>query len=221
MTEDAPEPAFESSQKESRRATWALNGLVVLSALAGAVFFGYVLHTVNPWGGREAPPVEIPVSAPGAKVGMLVADKGGLSLTLKDVDEAPTYREELSRVMLRDLGISQTGRLYVLEVRNGGEQSREFAPGLFEVSDGQARKWRVQWLKDVADSGKATGTGALRLEQSAHRFSLAKGESRQLFVFIASGADTPPSAEDLVAGEVQLSGATVKLEHTEVKVAGR
>lgn len=225
MADDQPEAtsevSYESSRKEARRASWALNSLVVLSALAGAVFFGYVLHTVQPWGGKEVPPVEIPVSSAGAKVGMLTGEKNGLTLTLRDIDEAPSYREQLNEVMLRDLGIDKAGRLYVLEVRNDGEATQQFNAQALAAADKDAKQWSVKWLADVTSSDKASAIGKLRLAQSAHRFELAKGESRHLYVFIESGADLPPSAEDFVAGTLKTDNAEVKLEHTEVKVAER
>ena len=221
-SDNQSEVSFETSRKEARRAAWALNSLVVLSALAGAFFFGYVLYTIQPFGGREAPPVEIPVSSAGSKVGMLLGESDGVSIMLQDIDEAPTYREQLSEVMRNELGIEKPGRLYVLEVRNDAEATLRFAPTAFTVTDRDAENWTVRWLGETTSPDKATTVGKLRLTQSAHQFELKKGEKRQLFVFIESGADLPPSAEDFVAGTLKTAdGAQVALEHTEVKVAAQ
>lgn len=221
LPESQPETTFESSRKEAKRATWALNSLVVLSALAGAFFFGYVLHTVQPFAGRDTPPVEIPVSSPSAKVGVLSGEQDGLAVTFRDIDEAPTYREELSKVMIRELAIDTPGRLYVLVVRNDGEDTYSFSPSGFNVADKDARNWKVRWLGELTSRDKASAVGKLRLAQSAHNFELSKGESRQLFVFIESAANMPPSAEDFVTGTLKSESGDLKLEHTEVKVAER
>src|SRR5690606_6519652 len=97
----------------------ALNILVGLSALAGAVFFAYVLYTVKPFGRKTADPIDVPVSAAGPRVGLLSADdkEAGLEITLRDIDDAPTYRDALSETMRRELGIEQPGRLYRLTAR--------------------------------------------------------------------------------------------------------
>ncbi|MBZ0136531.1 MAG: hypothetical protein K8I27_09180 [Planctomycetes bacterium] len=220
--EEQADTTFEHSRKEARRAQWALNSLVVLSALAGAFFFGYVLYTIQPFGGRDAEPVEIPTSSPGATLGMLSNEEGALLLVLSDIDEAPTYREQLSEVMRKDLGIDKPGRLYRLSVRGNGDADATFAPESFTLTDKQARAWPVKWLPEVAQADKATAVGKLRLAQSGQPFELATGEQRTLFVFVETGAELPPSAEDFGSGKVTLAGGgQIALEHTEVKVAGR
>ena len=221
MSEEVQEQAFEGSRKEARRAAWALNSLVVLSALAGAFFFGYVLHNVWPRG-NGVPPIDIPVSTPGAKVGILTAEHDGVTIELRDVDEAPEYRDELSEVMRRDLGIQEAGRLYLLVVRNTGEETYSFSPGSLTASDKHGKKWTVRWLDEVASKESANTVGRMRMAQSAHRFELAKSEERHLYVFIQSADSFPPTAEDLVSGVLKNGSAeAIKLEHTEVKVAER
>jgi hypothetical protein len=220
MNDEVEESPFDDSRREAKRARWALNALVFLSALAGAVFFGYVLHVINPLGGNGKQPVEIPTSAPGAKIGLLRGEADGLSVELRDIDEAPTYREQLSETMRRDLGIEAAGRLYLLRVRHDGEQPVELTAETMTLSDDKARDWRVRWLPEVASAESAGATGKLRLAQSTPRFALAKGESRVLYVFVESAGDTPPSAEDFTLGSLHFSGGRrLELSHAELKVA--
>lgn len=219
MADAEPETdsTFEQSRREARRAQWALNILVGMSALAGAIFFAYVLYTVKPFGAKTPEPIDVPVSSAGPRIGLLIAEDAGLEITLRDIDDAPSYREQLSETMRRDLGISQPGRLYLLIVRSTADEPVVIAAPKLSVAGKDGARHQVRWLSDVADAGSASGTGKLRLTQSAHEFTLAKGESRQLFVFIEG---TAPSAEDFAAGELELAGGRrVALSHTEIKVA--
>lgn len=219
--ETEPEAVYEQSRDESRRAQWALNILVVFSAVAGSVFFFYVLYTIRPFGSKEPPPVEVPTSSVGAKYGLLVGhdEASGLDVVLRDIDEAPSYREQLSEVMRRDLGISSGGRLYLLIIRNDGEATVDVNAGQLNAQDKGGKGWQVQWLEQAAKPVSATGR--LRVTQSGRRFELAKGEERQLYVFIQSAGDAlPPSAEDFSGGSLKLSsGLEVPLTHTEIKAA--
>lgn len=223
MDDDTPqsenEVGYEQSRGETRRAQWALNVLVVFSAIAGSVFFFYVLYTIRPFGSKEAPPVDVPVSAVGAKYGLLVGhdDASGLDVVLRDVDEAPSYREKLSDVMRRDLGISSAGRLYLLVIRNDGAEPVPVDAVQLTVEDKAGKSWQIQWLEQAAKP--QSPTGRLRLTQSARSFELGKGEQRQLYVFVQSAGEAPPpSAEDFSRGSLKLaSGLEVPLSHTEIK----
>jgi hypothetical protein len=215
---------FESSAKEAKRAQWALNLLVALSAVAGAVFFGYVLYTIKPFGGKTPAPVNVPTSAMGAKFGLLVGEdeSSGVMVALKDIDEAPSYREKLSEVMRRDLGIERGGRLYLLVVRNDGKDPVSVDAQTLNVKDGDGKSWSARWLDQVANSDQAAATGRMRLAQSAHKFDLEKGEERQLYVFIPSGDGMPPSGEDFQDGELKLSDKlTIPLKHKEIKATAQ
>ena len=228
--EDHPEPdaeessgtEFEQSAREAKRAQWALNLLVVLSALAGAVFFGYVMYTIKPFGGKTPEPVNVPTSAMGAKFGLLTGEdeSSGVLVALKDVDEAPTYREELSEVMRKDLGIKDEGRLYLLVVRNDGDKPVSVNADSLQLKDGDGKSWKARWLDQVADPESAAATGRMRLAQSAHKFDLEEGDERQLYVFIPSSGGLPPSGEDFLDGELKLSDTLkISLKHTEIKAA--
>ncbi len=217
--ETEPEVSYEQSHAETRRAQWALNTLVVFSAIAGSVFFFYVLYTIRPFGSKEPPPVEVPTSSVGAKYGLLTGsdEASGLGVVLRDIDEAPSYREQLSEVMRRDLGIAGNGRMYLLIIRNDGEAPAAVDAALLRVRDAAGQSWEVQWLDKAASP--ASATGRLRLAQSGHKFELSKGEERQLYVFIPSAGEAlPPSAEDFSGGSLKLaSGLEVSLSHTEIK----
>lgn len=222
MEEDATaesETVFEESAKEARRAQWSLNLLVVLSAVAGAVFFGYVLFHIKPFGGKQPDAINVPTSAVGDKFGVLVGsdDGSGVSVALRDIDEAPTYREKLSEVMRKNLGISVAGRLYLLIVRNDGDSPVSLNIRSLNVKDGGGQEWSAKWLDEIAEPADANGR--MRLAQSGRKFELEKGDERQLYLFIPSGGDTlPPSGEDFLDGEVRLSDQLeVTLRHTEIK----
>ena len=219
--EPKPDVSFEQSRKETRRAQWALNILVVFSAVAGSVFFFYVLYTIQLFGGKDVPPVDLPTSSLGAKFGLLVGEDSatGLSAMLRDIDEAPGYREKLSEVMRKDVGIAGPGRLYLLIVRNDGKAPLEVNATRLSVRDNSGKQWDVQWLEQAASTDAANAMGKLRLAQSKHNFGLAVGQERQLYVFVpAAGDDIPPSAEELASGTLSIAGATeLGLTHTEIK----
>ncbi|MCB9894310.1 MAG: hypothetical protein H6839_07670 [Planctomycetes bacterium] len=218
-----PDTSFEQSHKETRRAQWVLNILVVFSAVAGSLFFFYVLYTIQLFGGKDAPPVNLPTSSAGAKLGLLVGEDAGtgLNVVLRDVDEAPEYREKLSEVMRKDAGISAPGRLYLLIIRNDGKAAASVNATRFSVRDGGGKQWMVQWLEQAAKPEAATPMGKLRLGQSSHNFDLATGAERQLYVFIpAAGDASPPPAEELVTGTLTIAGGPeISLTHTELKAA--
>jgi hypothetical protein len=220
-TESEPVTGFEQSRKETRRAQWALNILVVFSAVAGSVFFFYVLYTIQLFGSKDPPPVEVPTSSVGAKFGLLVGEDAttGVSAVLRDIDEAPSYREKLSDVMRRDVGIQTAGRVYLFAIRNDGKGQVQINATSLVVRDDKGTQWTVQWLEQAARPDTASATGKLRLAQSKHNFELGAGEERQLYVFIPSSGDSlPPSAEDLASGTLIISGGIeISLTHTEMK----
>jgi hypothetical protein len=212
-----PEPPFDSTRRDAKRVQWALNGLVVFSALAGAVFFFYVLNTINPFGTHTAENVEVPTSAAGARYGLLTGnhEATGLSVALRDIDEAPDYRDKLSDTMRVELGISGGGRLYLLVIHNDGEAAVNVAAEQLEVTDKQGSRWSVKWLDQAAAASTAGPTGRLRLAQSGRMFELAKAAERQLYVFIEG---TPPPAEDFASGAITLAGGIqISLTHTETR----
>ncbi|MCC6466306.1 MAG: hypothetical protein IT463_13285 [Planctomycetes bacterium] len=222
MNEAAPQPDddFETARKQATRARWALNALVGLSALASALFFAYVLTRVAPRGKAEPPEVNVPTSAVAKTVGLLQGESGGLFVELRDLDEAPSYREAWSDRLRTDLGIAAKGRLYRLLVRNDGKEKAAFA-GTLSARDGSGTEWPVRWLKDVADATAGSDLGRMALAQAEPRFELAPGESRQLDVFVQSRGETlPPSAEDFASGSMALeSGPLLALQHTRTQVA--
>jgi hypothetical protein len=230
MAEDSPEedkPAedtsFEQSRKETRRAQWALNLLVIFSAVAGSVFFFYVLYTIRPFGHKQPPAVNVPTSSLGAKFGLLVGqdEASGVSVVLRDIDEAPSYRARLSDVMRKQMGIEAAGRVYLLVVRNEGKAALKLNAQHLQVNDAKGGQWNVEWLDQASKPGAADAMGKLRLAQSKHNFELQPGSERQLYVFIQSAGDhLPPSAEDLSSGKLTFTGAPeITLSHTEIKAS--
>jgi hypothetical protein len=224
MAEESTTPAleapFESTRRDAKRAQWALNSLVIFSALSGAVFFFYVLHTIGPFSSKDADNVEVPTSSVGARYGLLVGvdEASGLGVVLRDIDEAPDYRDKLSDTMRAELGISESGRLYLLGIRNDGATPVSVAAEQLQVTDNQGASWTIRWLDQGASAETAGPTGRLRLAQSARKFELGKGEERQLFVFITAKGGVPPPAEDFSGGRLKLaSGLEIALNHTETK----
>jgi hypothetical protein len=218
MAEETPTPEqetpFDTTRRDSKRAQRALNGLVILSALSGAVFFFYVLRTISPFGASDVANVEVPTSSVGARYGLLVGtdEASGLGVMLRDIDEAPDYRDKLSDTMLTELGISEAGRLYMLAIRNDGAAPVDIAAEQLQVTDKKGAAWTVRWL----DQSEAGGpTGRMRRAQSARKFELAKGAERQLYVFIPGN---PPPAEEFSGGRLKLaSGLEIELKHTETR----
>jgi hypothetical protein len=221
-TTPAPEAPFEHTRRDAKRAQWALNSLVIFSALSGAVFFFYVLSTIRPFGSKDADNVEVPTSSVGARYGLLVGvdEASGLGVVLRDIDEAPEYRDKLSDTMRTELGISESGRLYLLGIRNDGAAPVSVAAEALQVTDEKGASWTVRWLDQTAGVETAGPTGRLRLAQSARKFELGKGEERQLFIFISANSEIPPPAEDFSGGLLKLaSGLEIALNHTETKAA--
>lgn len=221
-TEGAVDNSYERSRTESRRAQWTLNILVVFSAIAGSVFFFYVLYTIRPFSDTVVPPVDVPTNGVGTKIGLLIGtdEDSGVSVMLRDVDEAPGYREKLSEVMRRDAGISADGRLYVLVIENFGKTTVSVNARDFSVRDSSGKEWDVQWLEQAGKAGEATEVGKLRLAQSRHEFELATGQQRQVYVFVPSAEALPPTAEELTGGMLGFAdGLKISLSHTEMKVA--
>ncbi|MBX3473562.1 MAG: hypothetical protein KF754_04200 [Planctomycetes bacterium] len=216
MDEPAESP-FERSRASARRAQWTLNILVVMSAVAASAFFLYVLNTINPFGERPAPEVNVPTSAVGLKYALLRSDaESALSLELRDIDEAPSYRDALGEQLRASLAITEAGRLFRLRVRNAGKEPVRIDAPQVSVRDKNGKDWQVRWLHEVADSGKATPQGRLILGQSSRDFALGAGESRQMYVFIAGAV---PPAEDFSSAEFRAEPAIkVAMDRQEVKV---
>ena len=148
------EVKYEQSRSEAKRAQLGLNILVILSAVAGAAFFAYVLVTIRPFGSSEREPVNVPTSSVADRLGVLEGEDidAGLYVVLRDIDEAPEYRAKLSERMREDLGIDSPGRLYLLIVRNHGEQPVSVKAGKLQVQDKDGRNWQMKWLSDVTDA---------------------------------------------------------------------
>lgn len=201
-----PEPdAFEVHRKAAKRAQYALNLLVVLSATAASVFFAYVLYTIRPFSDRASNEVTVPTSAVGVTVPTLRSAKDAVvAVDLRDIDEAPEYRDRLGQAMCKSMGIKIEGRLYRLRVRNGGKEPVAIAAPRMTLKDKSGKTWTVRWLNDVADKSAASPTGMLTLAQSVPEFTLAPGESRQLVVFVEGKA---PVGEDFESAEYAADAA--------------
>lgn len=218
MPDQPAEPEFEVSRKSARRAQMTLNVLVILSAVSASVFFVYVLHNLRPFGERQPPEVNVPTSSIGKTIALLRTEQDAtLELELRDVDEAPEYRNALSDAMRKSMAISQSGRLYRLRVHNAGKQPLDVKSPRISVRDRSAADWNVRWLAEVAEAGNATPTGRLTLGQSAAEFTLQPGETRQLVVFIAGNA--PPAEEFSSADFTADHGLKIALNRQEVKVS--
>ncbi len=213
---DQPDESFEQARRDARRAQLAMNALVILSAIAGAAFFGFVLFTIKPFGERVPEPVQIPTSQSSGTMSIVEGDTGGLRAELRDLDPAPGYSGELSARLAADLGIGQSGRLYRLALRNGRDAPVEVSLGGFSLTGKDGTTWSAQWIGSVADAEKASAMGRLRLSQAASGVTLPPGGEYQLDVFIAG---EPPAADGFTAGRVELGSAVVHLAHQEVSAA--
>jgi len=203
-TTQEPE-AFEVHRKAARRAQLALNLMVVLSATAASVFFAYVLYTIRPFSDRASNEVTVPTSAVGATVPLLRSDKDAVvGAELRDIDEAPEYRDRLGQSMCKSMGIKAEGRLYRLRLHNGGKEAVAIAAPHLTVKDKSGKAWTVRWLKDVADKAAASPTGALTLSQADPEGTLQPGETRQLVVFIEGKG---PVGEDFESAQFAADAA--------------
>lgn len=214
----SPEPEFELSRKTARRAQLTLNVLVVLSAVAASVFFLYVLHTIKPFGDRQTPEVNVPTSAVGQTIALLRSgDDSVLAVEMRDIDEAPSYRDALSDSMRQALGIENEGRLFRLRVHNAGKQRVEVRGPRMDVRDSDANDWPVQWLAQSGNAEKRSANGRLIAGQSTAEFELGPGETRQLYVFIPGKV---PPAEKLASAEFRTeSGLKVLLTRDDLRVS--
>lgn len=205
---DAPSD-YEQSRRNANRAQWALNFLVTLSAIAGAAFFFYVLYTIRPWSSTTTEPVNVQTSSAAATWQIVTGgEEAGLWATLRDIDEAPEYRKALSDTWRRDLGIAADGMMYRLEITNRGN-TRDLELRSCSLRTVEGASFEVQWLDTLAQPGNATALGRMRLKQSESRFTLEKGESRQLSVFVpATDRGVPPAADGIVSGSLRLGDGT-------------
>jgi hypothetical protein len=217
MEGDSPDnDGFEQARRESRRAQFALNFLVILSAVAGAAFFGYVLYVIRPFGTRTPDPVDIPTSRTGDTIASVEGEQSGLHVSVHDLDEAPEYSAKLSERVRADMGISQEGRLYRLTVRN--ELDAAFNVDLrtltLEAVDG--RKWEAQWVDQAASPENATAIGRMRVAQAERKFTLPPKGERQLDIFVPG---SPPGLATLSGGRLDAGAAIVELKHRDVRAA--
>lgn len=210
---------YEAARRSANRAQWALNFLVTLSAVAGSVFFFYVLYTIRPWASSVKEPVNVETSnAPASWQVIAGGEATGVWAELRDLDEAAEYRKQLSEQWRRDLGIAADGMLYRLFITNHSETATmELASCELRTSGGAT--FSIQWLEAVTRPGNANPTGQFRLKQSESKFTLGKGETRQLAVFVpATDAGNPPAATELIGGSLRFrDGSTIELLPEKVK----
>lgn len=214
--EPGPDDVFHSTRTEARRAQFALNFLVILSAVAGAAFFAYVLYSIRPFSSKPSDVVEIPTSGATAILPTLEGEAGGLLVSVRNLDDAPDYSEAISERLRAEMAINETGRLYRLVLRNTGESSLSISLKSLELTAEDARVFRARWLGQVADREKASATGRLHIAQGAHEFELKAGGERQLTVFLPGDA---PAVGDLRSGSLDAGTVDVPLEFKEIKAA--
>lgn len=223
--EDPPQPqsdAYEDARREAARVRLWLNALVVLSAAASSIFLVYVIMRIMPRGNGGDANVEVPTSSVKEKVGVLrgqgSAGKVECSLELRDVDEAAGYREKYSEQLREALGVGEQGRLYALTVRNTSKsEPLEFSGGTLTLTGKGGAQFVASWLAGVANP--KTPLGKMALTQSEAKFTLAPGERRDLYVFVAAKGDLPPAAADLTGGSLDMPGLPkVSLEHVDVTI---
>jgi hypothetical protein len=217
MQGDSPDnDGFEQARRESRRAQFALNFLVILSALAGAAFFGYVLYVIRPFGTRTPDPVDIPTSRTGDTIASVEGERAGLYVSIHDLDEAPEYSAKLSERVRADMGIAQEGRLYRLALRNDGSADIKVELRSLTLESVDGRTWEARWVDQVGAADNATALGRMRLAQAEREFTLPPKGERQMDVFVPG---SPPGLADLSAGQVHAGSLTVELKHRDVRAA--
>lgn len=222
MEEQPQHDPYEEARREAGRVRLWLNVLVVLSAAASSIFLVYVIMRIMPRDGGDAGNVEVPTSSVKEKVGVLRGQGGDgkieCALELRDVDEAPGYREKYSEQLREALGVEEQGRLYSLTVRNTGKtETLEFAGGTLTLRTKSGAEVVASWLAAVARP--RTALGRMALTQSEAKFSLAPGERRELYVFVAAKGELPPPAAELAGGSADIPGvARVVLEHVDVTI---
>lgn len=214
--EPGPDDPFQYTRVEARRAQLTLNFLVILSAVAGAAFFAYVLYSIRPFSSSPSDVVDIPTSGAAGVLTSIEGESGGLAVAVRDLDDAPGYAEALSERLRNDMGIEQAGRLLRLTVRNAGNAPLEVKLGTLQLTARDGREFNAQWLAQVADVRAATATGRLHIGQAAHEFQLDAGAERQLSVFVPGDV---PAVGELRAGKLGAGAMEVPLEYKETRAA--
>ena len=214
------------SYEESRRARFVLNGLMFLSALASSLFLAFVFTRLFPSDGPEPEEIKIPTSEVRGQIALLrgEAEYNGVTLqiTLRDLDDAPEYAENLSRQRMEQLAISSPGRLYRIDVHCTSDAGQlEFnATGRIEGT-GEGARWALSWPGDVAGDNPSQ-VGRMLLAQSKVGFTIKGNERRQLLVFAGDNGSKAPAASGLEAGRLDIEGwGEVELRRESEKTAGR
>ncbi len=217
-----PDDAFEQARREANKVRLTLNVLVILSAAASSIFLVYVLMRIIPRGNGDLANVDVPTSSSRDKTGVLRgslrADKIDAAFELRDVDEAEGYREKYSDQLKDALGVENPGRLYAFGVRNLSKtEALEFSGGTLTLREKGGAEYVASWLATVAHP--KTPLGRMTLTQSEARFTLAAGERRELYVFVAAKGALPPAAADLAGGSVDVPGLPkVELARAEIPI---
>jgi hypothetical protein len=206
---------FEHARRDIRRARYMLNFLVFLSALAGAAFFGYVLHSIRPLAPRLPEPVDIPTSRAEAVQVTLRGEGAELQVMLSDLDEAEEYSAELSERRRADMAIEQAGVLLRLAVRNAGERELSITLNALTLTTQDGDTLSARRLGDVAELELATASGRMQIGQAAPSFTLPAGAMRQFQVFVPG---SPPRVAALQGAVVEFNHGSVELSRHEAGV---
>jgi hypothetical protein len=198
----------EAHLHTARRVQWWTNVLMVLSAFAASVFFFYVLQTVFPLGRRAPEPTPAMSGTIATAERFLAGESGGLSVTLRALDDSTEYAGVLSQRIAADLAMADEGLFFRLAVKNIGEAVLQGRLDSLHGRDVYGDPFEFTWIDDASDGAGTGALGRMRLAQAARDLALESGHERQLLVFRPGRAG---AMSELQAGVLVWSGGEVEL----------
>ncbi|MEE9311166.1 MAG: hypothetical protein V3V10_02015 [Planctomycetota bacterium] len=214
MTEpESTTDEYSQQRKAARNAHVWVNVIIFLSSAAGALFLVFVFSKIFPSDRKPADEVEVPTATLSKGIAALQGEnEAGLVVDIRDVDATESYVEAYSKLLKRDLGIGNSGRLYRLVLSNIGEQDLDLTKLKIEFSGG----YELQPLADFA--AKPMAQGKLHVQQSRFRRTLPAGAVYQCLVFAeANAGKRPKSVSNMKSATVTDPSGEITLVKTQIK----
>ncbi|MCF6228814.1 MAG: hypothetical protein L3J82_09180 [Planctomycetes bacterium] len=204
---------YAQQRKAARKAHIWVNVIIFLSSAAGALFLVFVFSKIFPSDRKPADEVEVPTATLSKSIAALQGENEvGLVVDIRDVDATEGYVEAYSKQLKRDIGISNSGRLYRLVLSNVGEQELDLSKLKIELSGG----YEILPLADF--TAKPTAQGKLHVQQSKFRITLPAGAVYQCLVFAeANAGERPKSVLNMKSATVTDPSGKIILAKTQIK----